>query len=108
MNITIVGATGQIGTRLVSLLSTAGHRITAASRQSGVDATTGVGLDEALSGADVLIDVLNSPTMEDDAALAFFVALRPISPPPPRRPMCAIMSCCPSWGSAPVCRAVGT
>lgn len=71
-NITVIGATGQIGTRVVELLTAAGHHVTAASRGSGVDAALGTGLDDTLAGADVLVDVLNSPTMEDDAALAFF------------------------------------
>lgn len=74
MNITILGATGQIGHLLVPLLTAHGHEVTAASRSSGVDAALGSGLDEALHGADVLIDVLNSPSMDDDAALAFFTA----------------------------------
>ncbi len=56
------------------LLNAAGHQVTAASRETGVDAAIGSGLDSALHGADVVIDVLNSPTMEDDAALAFFTA----------------------------------
>ena len=73
-NITVVGATGQIGRQLVDALTVAGHHVTGASRHSGVDAALGTGLDEALAGADVVIDVLNSPTMDDDAALAFFTA----------------------------------
>ncbi|MCV7432958.1 NAD(P)H-binding protein [Mycolicibacterium bacteremicum] len=73
-NITVVGATGQIGRQLVDALTAAGHHVTGASRHSGVDAALGTGLDEALAGADVVIDVLNSPTMDDDAALAFFTA----------------------------------
>jgi uncharacterized protein YbjT (DUF2867 family) len=60
MKITVVGATGQIGTQVVELLTAAGHHVTAASRSSGVD------------GADVIVDVLNSPTMEPVAALDFF------------------------------------
>lgn len=74
MKITIVGATGQIGSQLVPLLTAAGHHVTAASRDSGVDAAIGSGLDAALGDADAVIDVLNSPTTEDDAALAFFTA----------------------------------
>lgn len=72
--ITVVGATGQIGKQLVELLTEAGHQVTPASRSTGVDAAVGTGLDDALRGADVVVDVLNSPTMEDDAALAFFTA----------------------------------
>lgn len=73
-NITVIGATGQIGAPLVDMLTAAGYRVRAASRRSGVDAALGTGLVEALSVADVVIDVLNSPTMDDDAALAFFTA----------------------------------
>jgi uncharacterized protein YbjT (DUF2867 family) len=72
--ITVVGATGQIGRQVVHLLTAAGHQVTAASRASGVDAAIGSGLDAAVRGADVVVDVLNSPTMEDDAASAFFAA----------------------------------
>lgn len=72
--ITVFGATGLIGAQVVSSLTTAGHTVTSASRDSGVDAAVGTGLDEALAGADVLVDALNSPSLEDDAALAFFTA----------------------------------
>lgn len=74
MKITVIGATGQIGRQVIPLLTAEGHDVTGASRQTGVDAAIGSGLDEALRDADVVIDVLNSPTMEDDAALAFFTA----------------------------------
>ncbi|MCP9274812.1 SDR family oxidoreductase [Mycolicibacterium arenosum] len=72
MKVTVVGATGQIGTQLVPLLTRTGHRVVAASRASGVDAAIGTGLGEALRDADVLVDVLNAPSTEDDAALSFF------------------------------------
>jgi uncharacterized protein YbjT (DUF2867 family) len=74
MKITVVGATGQIGRQVIPLLTAAGHQVTAASRETGVDAAIGSGLDAALRDAEAVIDVLNSPTMEDDAALAFFTA----------------------------------
>lgn len=69
--IAVVGATGLIGRRLVPLLRSDGHEVTAASRASGVDLLTGVGLDSALAGADVVVDVINSATPEDSAE-AFF------------------------------------
>lgn len=69
--ITVVGATGLIGRQLVPLLSNAGHDVTAASRASGADLLTGEGLDNALVGADVVIDVINSATPEDSSE-AFF------------------------------------
>lgn len=69
--ITVVGATGLIGRQLVRLLGDRGHHVTAASRESGVDLLSGEGLDDALAGADVVIDVINSATPEDSAE-AFF------------------------------------
>lgn len=65
--ITVIGATGLIGRQLVPLLRARGHDVTAASRASGVDLLTGEGLDAALSGADVVVDVSNSATPEDSA-----------------------------------------
>src|SRR6478735_9010559 len=72
MKITVIGASGLIGTKVVDLLTAEGHDVVAASRQSGVDVLTGEGLAEALSGADVLIDVVNSPSFEDEAVMDFF------------------------------------
>ncbi|MEW5809149.1 MAG: SDR family oxidoreductase [Actinomycetota bacterium] len=69
--ITVIGATGLIGRQLVPLLRKRGHEITAASRTSGADLLTGDGLDSALAGADVVVDVINSATPEDSAE-AFF------------------------------------
>ena len=74
MKITVVGATGLIGTQVVELLSAAGHDVNAASRSSGVDAVSGDGVGAAFEGADVVVDVLNSPTLEPGPALAFFTA----------------------------------
>lgn len=65
--ITVVGATGLIGRQLVSLLGRRGHHVTGASREAGVDLLTGKGLDAALSGAEVVVDVINSATPEDSA-----------------------------------------
>lgn len=69
--ITVIGATGLIGRQLVPLLSKAGHEVTEATRASGTDVLTGEGLDNALVGADVVIDVINSATPEDSSE-AFF------------------------------------
>src|SRR5262249_22116321 len=74
MKITVVGATGQIGSKVVELLTAAGHDVVAASRASGADVLTGEGLDAALSGAAGLGDVTNSPSFEDDPVMAFFTA----------------------------------
>ena len=67
MKITVIGASGLIGTKVVELLTAEGHEVVAASRQTGVDVLTGDGVADALSGADVLVDVVNSPSFEDDA-----------------------------------------
>lgn len=72
MKITVMGASGQIGSKVVALLRAAGHDIVAASHSSGADVLTGQGLAEALSGADVLVDVVNSPNFDDDPVLDFF------------------------------------
>jgi uncharacterized protein YbjT (DUF2867 family) len=72
MKITVVGASGLIGTKVVELLTAGGHDVVAASRGSGVDVLTGDGLDEALSGADALVDVVNSPSFDDEPVMEFF------------------------------------
>lgn len=72
MKITVIGASGQIGSRVVRLLTEAGHDVVAASLSSGADVLTGEGLSDALSGAEVLVDVVNSPSFEDGPVLDFF------------------------------------
>ena len=59
-----MGASGLIGTKVVEQLKSQGHDVVASSRSSGVDVLTGEGLAEALAGADVLVDVTNSPNLE--------------------------------------------
>ena len=68
----MVGGSGLIGTKLVAKLRELGHDVVAASPASGVDAVTGAGLSQAVSGARVVIDVSNSPSFEDSAVLEFF------------------------------------
>jgi uncharacterized protein YbjT (DUF2867 family) len=72
MKVTVLGASGLIGKDVVALLNEAGHQTVAASRRSGTDVLTGEGLAEALSGADVLVDVINSPSFDDDPVMQFF------------------------------------
>lgn len=74
MNIVILGGTGLIGTRLAALLRAAGHVVTAAAPSTGVDSVSGRGLDAALAGAQVVVDVTNSPSFAPDDVLAFFQA----------------------------------
>jgi uncharacterized protein YbjT (DUF2867 family) len=72
MKITIVGASGLIGSRLVARLRALGHDTVAASPDTGVNTLTGEGLRHALHGASVVVDVSNSPSLEGPAALDFF------------------------------------
>lgn len=72
MKIVVIGGSGLIGSKVVKALGEAGHDAISASPRSGVDASTGRGLAEALAGADVVVDVANSPSFEDAAVLAFF------------------------------------
>jgi uncharacterized protein YbjT (DUF2867 family) len=74
MKIVIIGGSGLIGAKTVERLRKKGHDVVAASPNSGVNAVTGEGLAEALAGAQVVIDVANSPSFEDKAVLAFFEA----------------------------------
>lgn len=74
MKIVVIGGTGLIGTKLVSRLRQRGQEAVAASRRSGVNTLTGEGLAAALAGAQVVVDVANSPSFEDKAALEFFEA----------------------------------
>ncbi|MDQ0009407.1 uncharacterized protein YbjT (DUF2867 family) [Luteibacter jiangsuensis] len=74
MNIVVIGGRGLVGRNIVDRLRGQGHDVTAASRATGVDVITGVGLDRCLVGAEVVIDVSNSPTFDDLAAFEFFKA----------------------------------
>ena len=72
MKIVVIGGTGLIGSKVVTRLTEGGHEALAASPNTGVNTLTGEGLAEALAGADAVIDVANSPSFEDEAAMAFF------------------------------------
>jgi uncharacterized protein YbjT (DUF2867 family) len=72
MKIVVIGGSGLIGSKLVKKLRDAGHEVVAASLASGVNVLTGEGLDAVLAGADVVVDVSNSPSFEDKAVLSFF------------------------------------
>lgn len=72
MKIVVIGGSGLIGSRLVTLLGEAGHEALAASPRTGVNAVTGEGLNNALVGADVVVDVTNAPSWEPQAVLDFF------------------------------------
>ena len=72
MKIVVIGGTGLIGSKTVAILRQGGHEILAASPKSGVNSVTGEGLTEAMAGAQVVIDLANSPSFEDKAVLEFF------------------------------------
>jgi uncharacterized protein YbjT (DUF2867 family) len=72
MKIVAIGGTGLIGTKTVAILRQGGHEVVAASPKSGINTITGEGLKEALAGAQVVIDLANSPSFEDKAVLEFF------------------------------------
>src|SRR5271166_6920175 len=72
MKIVVIGGTGLIGSKTVAILRRGGHEVVAASPNTGVNTITGEGLKEALAGAQVVIDLANSPSFEDKAVLDFF------------------------------------
>jgi uncharacterized protein YbjT (DUF2867 family) len=72
MKIVVVGGTGLIGSKVVAKLKQQGHEVLAAAPNTGVNAMTGEGLREALAGAQVVVDVANSPSFDDRVAMDFF------------------------------------
>jgi uncharacterized protein YbjT (DUF2867 family) len=72
MKIVVLGGTGLIGSKVVNLLRARGHEVVAASPSQGINSITGEGLPEALTGAQVVVDVTNSPSFEDKVVLEFF------------------------------------
>jgi hypothetical protein len=68
----VIGGTGLIGSKVVALLRQRGQEVLAASPNSGVNTLTGEGLPKALAGAQVVIDLANSPSFEDAAVMKFF------------------------------------
>src|SRR3954447_10210089 len=73
MKVVVIGGTGLIGSKVVELLKTHGHDVVPAAPQTGVNTLSGAGLDDALTGADVVVDVSNSPSFADDDVMSFFV-----------------------------------
>lgn len=72
MKIAVIGGTGLIGSKLVDSLRRPGHEVVAAAPSTGVNTITGEGVAEAVAGADVVVDVTNSPSLADEAVLEFF------------------------------------
>jgi uncharacterized protein YbjT (DUF2867 family) len=73
MKVVVIGGTGLIGSKVVKRLTDHGHDAEPAAPQTGVNTLTGEGLDDALAGADVVVDVSNSPSFADEAVMSFFV-----------------------------------
>src|SRR5437763_16538556 len=72
MKIVVIGGTGLIGSKTVPILRQGGHEVLAASPKNGVNSITGGGLKDAMAGAQVVIDLANSPSFEEKAVLEFF------------------------------------
>jgi uncharacterized protein YbjT (DUF2867 family) len=72
MKIVVIGGSGRIGSRLVQKLLAKGHQAVSASPSSGVNAVTGEGVAEVMAGAQVVVDVANSSSFEEQAATEFF------------------------------------
>ena len=72
MKIVVIGGTGLIGSKTVPILRQGGHEVVAASPKNGINSITGEGLKEAMTGAQVVVDLSNSPSFEDKAVLDFF------------------------------------
>ena len=72
MKLVVIGGSGRIGANVVRRLAAAGHDPVPASPATGVDTITGAGLADVMAGADVVVDVSNSPVWEDDAVREFF------------------------------------
>src|SRR4051812_6289993 len=72
MKIVVIGGSGLIGKKVVKILREKGQEVVAASPSSGVNTVTGEGLAQALTGAQVVVDVANAPNWEDNAVMEFF------------------------------------
>ena len=72
MKIVVIGGTGLIGSKLVQNLRDRGHDVLAAAPSTGVNSITREGLAQAMDGADIVVDVANAPSWEDQAVLDFF------------------------------------
>src|SRR4051812_11434458 len=72
MRIAVAGATGRVGRHVMDVIAERGHEAVPMSRATGVDVISGEGLDDALTGVDVIIDVATGPSPEEEPATAFF------------------------------------
>jgi uncharacterized protein YbjT (DUF2867 family) len=90
MKVVVIGGTGLIGAKTVAILRQGGNDVVAASPENGINTITGEGLKDATAGAQIVIDLTNSPSFEDKAVLEFFetsgrnlLAARASTPRPP-------------------------
>src|SRR5690606_4483738 len=72
MKIVVIGGTGLIGSKAAAILRERGHEVVAASPHTGVDTITGEGLEEVMTGTEVVVDLPNSPALERSAVLDCF------------------------------------
>jgi uncharacterized protein YbjT (DUF2867 family) len=72
MKIVVIGGSGLIGSKLVNKLRQLDHTVISGSPATGINTITGEGLEEALKDTDVVVDVSNSPSFEDNAVMEFF------------------------------------
>jgi nucleoside-diphosphate-sugar epimerase len=94
----VIFGNGLIGSQVATTLREAGHDAVALGRGDGIDTTTGQGVAEAVAGADVVVDLTNSPSWADDDVLAFFRdSTAHTCSPQSRRRASATTSSCPSW-----------
>lgn len=74
LTIAVAGGTGVVGHHVIDAVRASGHRAVVLSRSTGVDLTTGAGLDAALDGVDAVVDTANISTLSADEATRFFTA----------------------------------
>jgi uncharacterized protein YbjT (DUF2867 family) len=72
MKIVVIGGTGRIGSKAVAILRQGGHEVVPAAPNTGINTITGEGLEQAMAGTQVVVDLANSPSFEDKAVLEFF------------------------------------
>ena len=97
MKIVIIGGRGLIGSKVASKLSAQGHDVIIASRRSGVDSLTGEGLAHAVAGADVVVDVADSPLFDDEPVMHFFTTATTNLLAAEQEAGSSTMSRCPWW-----------